>query len=312
MNLFHAIDDIQPKPYVATIGIFDGVHLAHRHILQYIRQKASEKKTESLLITLWPHPRFVLNKHTEGLYLLTTLEEKIQRVRNSGVDNLLIIPFTRGFANTPFSEFIEQMLVKQLHVEHLVVGYNHHFGRNREGNYENLQQLAVEIGLSIERMDPVYVRDKAVSSSMIRQLLLDGEVAQANLLLGSAYSFTGKVMEGRKLGRTIQFPTANLSIDDQYKLIPAIGVYAVRVRLEGNIFDGMMNIGRKPTLGNFDPIHIEVHLMNFTGDLYHQTLHIDMIDRIRDEQKFDSLDALREQLERDKIIVKEILSKQNR
>jgi riboflavin kinase/FMN adenylyltransferase len=285
---------------VATIGIFDGVHLAHRQIINRLIQKSQEYACESLLITLWPHPRYVLNKDATDLKLLTTLEEKLNLISTAGIENVLIIPFDNQFADTPFDKFIRRIVVDKLGVKHLVVGFNHQFGRDRQGNYESLSKLAHQNNFSLEQMPKIEIEEQRVSSSMIRQNILQGKIELANKMLGCEFMLTGKVVHGNKIGQTIGFPTANLEVTEVYKIVPANGVYAVTGRFEDKVLQGMMNIGTRPTVDKQGIRSIEVNFLNFDGDLYGQHISLNFFRRIRSEKKFASLDELTKQIQNDK------------
>lgn len=285
---------------VATIGIFDGVHLAHRQIIGRLSELSALKSCESLLVTLWPHPRYVLNKDADSLKLLTTLEEKLQLLEEAGLQNILLIPFDTQFASTPFDKFIKRILVDKLRVKHLVVGFNHQFGRDRQGNFESLSQLAEKSGFTIDQMPKVMVGEQRVSSSVIRQYISDGDISTANTLLGYEFILTGKVVHGNKVGRKLGFPTANLEVSELYKLIPADGVYAIEGYFENNYYPGMLNIGTRPTIDNRGIKGIEVNFFNFNGDLYNKHITLKFHKRIREERKFASTEQLTNQIHTDK------------
>jgi riboflavin kinase / FMN adenylyltransferase len=308
MKVFHDISELSAiKKPVATIGIFDGVHRAHGAIIDRLRQTASELSGESVIVTMWPHPRFVL-KGGGDIKLLTTLEEKIERIEKTGIDNLVILEFNQAFADTGFEEFVGETLVKKLGIIHLVVGYNHHFGRNREGNYERLQLLAKQFGFGLSQQDPIIIDDERVSSSNIRRLLLSGLVDKANENLGYPFFLKGEVVRGKGVGQQLGFPTANLSVSDTNKIIPGDGVYAVYTELEGRLYKGMMNIGCRPTVNeDCGESIMEVNLFDFSGDLYRKELKIFFIQRIRAEKKFDNLEALVTQISKDKELIKYFL-----
>jgi riboflavin kinase/FMN adenylyltransferase len=282
---------------VATIGIFDGVHRAHQVIIEKLNATAAAFSGESVIVTLWPHPRIVLQKEEQSLFLLNTMEEKIEQLDKAGVDNLVIIPFDEAFAGIGFLDFVRKILVDKLHIAHLVVGYNHHFGKNREGNFEKLKSGSEQFGFRLSQQGPVIIKGEKVSSSVIRHLLIGGDIVKANDLLGYYYTLSGKVVEGHRKGREIGFPTANIDVSYSLKLIPADGVYAVLIHLNKQKYKGMMNIGCRPTLNtNCYDRSLEVHIFGFNGDLYQQELRIEFIARIRNERKFDTLAALKEQL----------------
>jgi riboflavin kinase / FMN adenylyltransferase len=285
---------------VVTSGTFDGVHVGHQKILSRLLESARQSGGQSVVITYWPHPRLVLTpRHPHELRLLTTIEERIAGLAKFDLDYLLIIPFTKEFASLSPETYVQKILLHTLHTKKLVIGYDHHFGCNREGNFDFLQANAHRFGFTIEEIPRQDIDEVGVSSTKIRQALETGEVEQANRFLGHPYSLTGTVVEGDKLGRTIGYPTANLQVEEPFKLIPANGVYAVRVQEEGKSYGGMLNIGFRPTLGGTS-LSIEAHLFHFSGDLYGKLLEVAFVARLRDEQKFNGLEELKAQLARDK------------
>ncbi|MFW5699449.1 MAG: bifunctional riboflavin kinase/FAD synthetase [Bacteroidota bacterium] len=301
MKVHHDIHLFSAVNPAVTIGNFDGIHLAHKAIIERVKELATEHNGESVLVTLWPHPRLVLQHAPHELRFLTLLEEKIELIRQSGIDHLVILPFTREFAQVTYKEFITDYLLRQIKAQHIVVGFNHHFGKNREGTFGSLKKLADQMGFYAEQYPPLLVEGMQVSASEIRKLLMQGKVKKANLLLGYLYLITGKVTEGKRLGREMGFPTANVVVSNDNKLIPADGVYAVNVVFENKQHQGMMNIGTKPTVNELpDKKTIEVHLFEFGGNLYNKDITINFVDRIRDEKRFQSLEELRLQLVADK------------
>jgi riboflavin kinase/FMN adenylyltransferase len=288
------------KHTVATIGIFDGVHLAHQQIIQRLNELKGKHNTESLLVTLWPHPRYVLNKDADQLKLLSTLEEKVHRLEQSGLDNVLLIPFSKDFAKTPFDLFINQVLVEKLCVQHLVVGFNHHFGKDRQGSYDNLKEYGEKGGFTTERLSKVEVGEEGVSSSKIRDYVWQGNLEKVNNMLGYTFTVSGHVIHGNKVGRELGFPTANIEAPEIYKILPAEGVYAVEADIDGKTYQGMLNIGIRPTVDKRGVKVIEANFFNFTGNLYDKYLTLRFFKRIREEQKFDSLEQLKEQISVDR------------
>lgn len=284
---------------VVTSGTFDGVHVGHQKILQRVKERARLSSGQSVVITYWPHPRLVLFPEDNDLRLLSTIEERIEQLRSFGIDYLLIIPFTKEFSRLSSRTFIEEVLVKAIHTKVLVIGYDHRFGKNREGSFEHLKARSAQYGFEVEEIPRQDVDDIGVSSTKIRKSIESGDIPTANRYLGHTYSLTSTVVEGNKLGRTIGYPTANLALPSPHKLIPAHGVYAVWVRHAGQRLPAMMNIGIRPTV---DGTHLtlEVHLINFEGDLYGQTLTVEFVKMLRQEQKFTGLDALKAQLAKDK------------
>ncbi len=289
------------KNPVISIGIFDGVHRGHAAIFKQVRMRAKAMEGESVIVTFWPHPRLVLNQNSDDLKLLTTLEEKKTLIGSHGIDHLIIIPFTREFSLLPACGFIKQYLIDKTGLKHLVFGFDHHFGHKREGNFENLTTCARKYRFTMEQLGPVLKDDYLISSSAVRQALFNGNVKLASRLLAYPYSLQGKIIGGKQVGREIGYPTANIIPDNKYKMIPADGVYAVRVEVGWKFFAGMMNIGFRPTVNRErKDKSLEVHIIGFNENVYDRNINISFIDRIRDERQFSSLDKLREQLARDK------------
>lgn len=299
------------KNAVVTVGTFDGVHLGHQAIFKEMRRLADEVGGETVVVTFHPHPRQVLSIGTENLRFICTQEEKLAKFEAFGIDNVVVIPFTKEFAATPSDEFIRGYIIERLHPAVIVVGYDHHFGKNRMGDYEMLNGLGQQYGFRTVQVEAQDVDEVAVSSTKIRNFLWTGNVKAANALLGYPYSVTGTVVVGNKIGRTLGFPTANLDIPREYMMINNPGVYACRTDIDGKSYDAMANTGLRPTIGDRaeGDFIIEVNVFDFEGDLYGQTLRVEFIDRIRDEVKFSSLDTLKAQLHHDRDKAKIILQK---
>jgi riboflavin kinase / FMN adenylyltransferase len=300
MHIYHGIDDFQKPAYaVVTSGTFDGVHLGHQKILSRVKELAKEKGGETVLLTFWPHPRMVLQPEDTSLQLLNTFEEKSQLLREQGIDHLIRIPFTKEFSQLSSEEFVQKILVEKIGTKKLVIGYDHRFGKNREGSFEYLSAHANTYGFEVEEISRQDVEDIGVSSTQIRKALQEGNVHHATELLGKPYFLTGRVVKGDRLGRLLGFPTANLDIEYNYKLIPADGAYAVRVKHEEQWLKGMLNVGVRPTVGGKRRT-IEAHIFDFDRDIYGETLQISFIRPIRPEIKFPDLEALKAQLLKDK------------
>ena len=309
MKIYHGIEDFKPvKNAVVTSGTFDGVHLGHQQILQRLQEVARRIDGETVLITFWPHPRLVLFPDQQDLQLLNTFEEKAELLRNFGIEHLLRIPFTREFSRLSSTEFIRQILVDTIGTKKLVIGYDHRFGRNREGSFEHLVGHAHEYGFEVEEIPRQEVDNVVVSSTKIRHALLEGDMPLASELLGRPYSISGRVIRGQKIGRIMGFPTANIEIDNPHKLIPSHGVYAVRVKHEGEHLEGMMNIGFRPTVDG-KTLSLEVNIFNFHREIYGDTLTLDFIGRIRSEKPFPDIDSLKAQLILDKDAARRLLEK---
>jgi riboflavin kinase/FMN adenylyltransferase len=268
MKIYHSIDQFTPvKNPVVTSGTFDGVHLGHQKILEQIRRIADREKGETVLITFWPHPRHVLNDQKFTLKLLSTFEEKARLLENSGIDHLVRIEFTQEFSQLTSMEFIQQILIDKIRTHRLVIGYDHRFGKNREGSFEHLKANADRFGFKVEEIDKQEVDHIGVSSTRIRESLINGEVDTAANLLGRAYSLHGVVESGKNLGHKLGYPTANIRIAQPYKLIPADGTYAVHTVHGKKRYQGMLNIGFRPTIGGTERT-IEVHIFDFNQDIY--------------------------------------------
>ena len=300
MKIHRTLDTFDLDKTVMTIGTFDGVHQGHNKLLTTLKKRAKEIGGESVVMTFWPHPRLVLRPDDLSLSLLCTLEERIEMLTHTGVDHVVIYPFTKEFSQLSSAEFIEQVLVKELNVKHLVIGYDHAFGRNREGNYDYLKSCAENYGFTIEKVDALNVDTINVSSTKIRNALKDGNIKKANRYLNHPYYMTGKVVSGNRLGRKIGFPTLNLDTE-RFKLVPKDGVYAVRIVHNETTFGGMLNIGIRPTVE--DPRKtksIEVNVFDFEKEIYGEEVKVFFVKRVRDEIKFPSIDHLREQLMKDR------------
>ncbi|MBD1397599.1 bifunctional riboflavin kinase/FAD synthetase [Pontibacter sp. JH31] len=284
---------------VVTSGTFDGVHVGHQKILQRVKERARQSNGQSVVITYWPHPRLVLFPEDNDLKLLSTIEERIEQLRSFGIDYLLIIPFTKDFSRLSSRSFIADVLVKALHTKVLVIGYDHRFGKNREGSFEHLKARSAHYGFEVEEIPRQDVDDIGVSSTKIRRAIESGDIPTANRYLGHTYSLTSTVVEGNKLGRTIGYPTANLALPAPHKLIPANGVYAVWVKLENERLPGMMNIGTRPTVSG-SHLTLEVHILNFDRDIYGHTLTVEFVEMLRQEKKFEGLEYLKAQLAKDR------------
>lgn len=304
ISSFNQVD----KPIVTT-GTFDGVHFGHRKIIDRLNQIAQKFGGESVLLTFSPHPRMVLFPDDHGVQLLNTMEEKIHLLENAGIQHLIIQPFTIDFSRTSSVSFVRDIIVNQLNTYKLVIGYNHHFGRNREGSFEHLKEFAPLYGFEVEEIPVQLLDDVGVSSTKIRRALLNGNVQQANDYLGYNYSLNGTVVQGRKIGRTIGFPTLNIEVKEANKLIPKNGVYAVQMMHADKLIYGMMNIGNNPTISNDTSIKIEVHLFNFNYDLYNCDVEIQLLSFFRDEIQFNNLEELKTQLDQDKFHIKNLTQK---
>lgn len=308
MKVYRKIEDFVPiKNAVVTTGTFDGVHTGHRVIISRINQIAKEIGGESVIITFYPHPQLVLHPEEKNIFVLNTEEEKISLLENYGIDHLIIIPFTKEFAAISYLDFIKKILIDKLHVKRLVIGYDHHFGKERKGSLQHLVDYGSKYHFEVEEISAQKIGDTEVSSTKIRKALLAGDILTANNYLGYDYLLKGCVVKGDHIGTSIGFPTANLEIADSNKLIPVNGVYIVKVKFENKIYGGMMNIGMRPTV-NGKKLAIEVNIFNFDKNIYSEFLNVYIIERLRDEIKFSGIGQLKEQLLVDKETAEKILS----
>ena len=298
MKIKSAADYDQIKDSVVTIGTFDGVHLGHQKIIKRLVAIAHAEQLQALVLTFFPHPRMVVQKDT-SIKLINTIDEKADLIQDLGVDHLVIKAFTKDFSRLTSLEYVRDVLVNKLHVKHIIVGYDHHFGRNRTANIKDLKEFGAFYGFKVTEITAQEVGDVAVSSTKIRSALAEGSIKVANQFLGYNFMLNGTVVKGKGLGNTIQFPTANLQIEESYKLIPKKGVYLVQSIIDAKLVYGMLNIGTNPTVSDANEISVEVFFFDFNLTLYGTALNIQFLDRIRDEIKFSGLKALKVQLEQD-------------
>lgn len=286
-----------------TLGMYDGVHIGHESIIKKLIQIADEVDGESTLLTFEPHPRVVLSNENVDLQLLTPLDEKIKLLEKAGLRNLVLHPFTKEFSQLSSEEFVRDLLVKKMGVHTIIIGHDHHFGKNREGNFEQLQKLSKELDFNLIKIEEVKNNYLLISSTQIRNALFEGNAGFAHKGLGRFYSLSGKVIHGDKLGRTLGFPTANLELP-QYKLIPKDGVYFVKTHVNNQIYKGLLSIGNRPTVTNSNEKRVEVFILDFNEEIYGETICVELIEFIRDDKKFDSLNELIEQMNLDKEFAK--------
>lgn len=282
---------------VVTIGTFDGVHIGHKKIIERLIESARKNNLESVILTFFPHPRMVLQQDSD-IKLINTIDERIQILEKTGLDNLVIHPFTKEFSRLSAGEYVQQMLIYCLKVKHVIIGYDHRFGRNRNSNITDLASYGVQNDFTVEEISKQDLDDVAVSSTKIRKALFDGNITKANAYLGYCFMLTGKVVKGKRLGRKLNYPTANLHIEEDYKLIPKNGVYIVKSFIDSKTYFGMMNIGTNPTV-NGTKQTIETHFFDTSFNLYDKKIQIQMIKRIRDEKKFNSLEQLQDAMQQD-------------
>ena len=300
MKIYQSISDFFcNKKTIITIGTFDGVHIGHKKILEKISQHSNQNKFESIVLTFFPHPRIVLQTGLD-MKQLNTINEKVSLIRNVGVDNLVIHPFDKAFSELTAEDFVKQVLVDKFNIHKIIIGHDHRFGKNRTANINDLISFGKKYDFEVEQITAEEIEEVAISSTKIRNALLEGNIKLANQYLGYNYTINGIVIKGNQLGRTIGFPTANIEIKEDYKLIPLNGVYIVKALINNQIVFGMMNIGTKPTVGGTSQ-SIEVHFFDFNDDIYDKTIEISFLERIRDEQKFESIELLKKQLSEDKL-----------
>ena len=291
---------------IVTSGTFDGVHIGHQKILNGISEQAKDCGGKSVVLTFWPHPRFIINPNEKGLKLLSTFEEKSKLIEESNIDYLVKLAFTKEFSKLSSEQFIRQILIEKIGTQKLVIGYDHHFGKNREGSFDYLKSNTKKFGFEVQEIPRLDVDHIGVSSTKIRNALAYGKVEVASEFLGRPYELTGIVEHGKKLGTQIGFPTANIEVKEAYKLIPGNGVYAVKVTVGHQVHSGMMNIGFRPTVGG-NSQKMEVNIFDFSGDLYNKSISVSFVNRIRDEKKFESISDLKIQLASDQIAAKAFL-----
>lgn len=299
MKVYHGLDEFTKLDFaVVTSGTFDGVHFGHQRILQRLDEITRKNAGESVLLTYWPHPRLVLYPDQE-LFLLSSIEEKVELLSRKHVDHLIIIPFTEQFSGLSSEAFIKDILVDKIGTRKLVIGYDHKFGKNRSGSFDELKKDGPVYGFEVEEIPKQMIENNGVSSTKIRKALIAGNIDIANEYLGRPFCIHGKVIEGDKIGRTLDFPTANIDVIFKHKLIPAEGIYAVKVNIRNENFKGMLNIGFRPTFGGTQK-RVEVNIFNFDQDIYGEEIMVEFYHKIRSEVKFQNVGALKDQLHSDK------------
>ncbi|HEY9115182.1 MAG TPA: bifunctional riboflavin kinase/FAD synthetase [Bacteroidales bacterium] len=300
MKVYENIDAFPDvKNPVLTIGTFDGVHIGHQAIFNKMKEEAAKIGGETVVITFYPHPRIVLGLDNSQLRFINRQNKKIELLKKSGIDHLIVIKFTKEFSLKSSEEFFKDLVIDIIKPAIVVIGYDHHFGKNREGNFDLLEKYSEKYNFKLIQVPAQSIDEITVSSSKIRKLLEAGNVKEANRLLGYVYSITGKVVKGKSIGKDIGFPTANIETGDEYKLIAAVGVYACLIEYKGKVYKGMSNIGFRPTIDH-GALTIEVNIFDFDQQIYDEEITIFFVERLRNEKKFESLDALVEQLHKDK------------
>ena len=308
MKIFNNIQSYSSeKESILTIGTFDGVHIGHNKILTKLVEESKKNNLSSLIMTFFPHPRIVLQK-SEEIKMIDTMDEKIHLFEKTGVDNLIIQPFDENFSKIRAKEFVEEILVKKLKIKHIIIGYDHRFGKDREASVEDLKKFGLNFMFTVEEIAAQEIHSIAISSTKIRNAILKGEIKKCNEYLGRNFMLTGKVVHGDGLGKKINFPTANIQIKEPYKIIPKNGVYLAKTIFNSNIYFGMMNIGVRPTIGGKNK-SLEIYFFNFKDNIYDKTISIEIINKIRDEEKFSSIDELKTQLKKDEQFCLKLINK---
>lgn len=308
MKIYNSIEEFIPKFKVAlTLGTFDGVHIGHQSIIEKLNEVAEKIDGESVLMTFYPHPRHVLHPNNQKLKLLSTIEERSEMLKEYGLRHFIIQEFTKKFSQLKSENFVKEILVDKLCVKKLIIGYDHHFGRNREGNYEKLLRLSNLYSYEVEKIDPLNYMGSSVSSTKIRKKIHENKFKEVRKLLGRYFSFSGKIIEGKKMGKKIGYPTANIIVENVNKLMPNDGVYAVYIKVNSKDYMGMMNIGYNPTF-NSSKKSVEVHILDFNEDIYGIDVKVSIVEKIRKEKKFLSVEDLKKNLDIDKKKVRQLLS----
>ena len=308
MKIYRSIEAYnEDKRSVVTIGTFDGIHLGHQKILSRLINSSKNKDLNSVVLTFFPHPRIILNKYNE-VKMIDTLDEKIIHLNEIGIDTLIIHPFDKKFSLLSANQFIKDFLVEKLKIKHIIIGYDHRFGKGREASVTDLKNYASDYDFTVEEIKAQEIEKITVSSTKIRNSINEGDIKTTEKYLGRYFNLTGKVVKGDGLGKKINYPTANIFIEETYKIIPKDGVYLIETIIKDKLFNGMMNIGHRPTIGT-NIKSIEVHLFNFNEDIYNQVISVKMISKIREEKKFSSIQALQEQLVKDENYCLKLINK---
>ena len=298
MKIYKSIDEYnESKSSVVTIGTFDGVHKGHQKIFKKVINASKQSNLSSVVLSFFPHPRIILNKYND-IKMIDTLDEKINHLEKIGINHLIIHPFDKKFSLLSADQFIKEYLVEKLQLKHIVIGYDHRFGKGREASVKDLKEYSREFNFVVDEIDAQEIEKISISSTKIRNSINAGDLKTTKTYLGRFFNLTGKVVKGDGLGKQINYPTANISIEEDYKIIPKDGVYYIKTKIDNKLFNGMMNIGHRPTIGSKEK-SIEVYLFNFDRDIYDKIISIDVVEKIRDEKKFSSIEALKKQLAKD-------------
>ena len=298
MKIYRSINEYnEDKRSVVTIGTFDGLHHGHQKIFKRVINSSKNKNLSSVVLTFFPHPRIILNKYND-IKMIDTLDEKILHINKIGIDSLIIHPFDKNFSLLSANQFIKDYLVEKLKMKHIIIGYDHRFGKGREASVTDLKNYASDYDFTVEEIQAQEIEKIAISSTKVRNSINNGDLKTTEKYLGRYFNLTGKVIKGDGLGKKIMYPTANIFIKEKYKIIPKDGVYLIKTFIKNKLYNGMMNIGHRPTIGANEK-SLEVHLFNFNKDLYGEQISVDIISKIRDEKKFSSIEALKDQLVKD-------------
>jgi len=308
LKVYRKIEEFKNiKNPIVTVGTFDGVHLGHQKIIAKLKEIAKQKGGETVLLTFFPHPRLVIFPNDNELKLINTLDEKIELLKQFGLDHLIILPFDKTFSRISPTAYVRDFLVNKINVKNLVIGYDHRFGRNREGDLELLTELSPIYDFELEEITAQEIAEIKVSSTKIREALLSGDIITATKYLQHSFTINGSITKGKKIGRTIGFPTANIKIEESYKIIPQDGAYVIKATIDGIVYDGMLNIGKRPTVDDSQQKTIEAYLFELDHDVYDKKIKVSFIKKLRDEKKYNSIEELKQQLTKDKIASELIL-----
>ena len=308
MKIYKSINEYnESKNSIVTIGTFDGIHKGHQKIFNKVINASKQNNLSSVVLTFFPHPRIILNKYND-IKMIDTLDEKIDHLKKIGIDHLIIHPFDKKFSLLSAEQFIKEYLVEKLKLKHIIIGYDHRFGKGREASVSDLKEYSREFNFVVDEIDAQEVEKIAISSTKIRNSINEGDLKTTRTYLGRFFSLTGKVVKGDGLGKQINYPTANISIEEDYKIIPKDGVYYIKTRIDNKLYNGMMNIGHRPTIGTKEK-SIEVNLFNFDIDIYDKIISVDVVEKIRDEKKFSSIEDLKTQLSKDEEYCLKLINK---
>ena len=308
MKIYKSINEYnESKNSIVTIGTFDGIHKGHQKIFNKVINASKQNNLTSVVLTFFPHPRIILNKYND-IKMIDTLDEKIDHLKKIGIDHLIIHPFDKKFSLLSAEQFIKEYLVEKLKLKHIIIGYDHRFGKGREASVSDLKEYSREFNFVVDEIDAQEVEKIAISSTKIRNSINEGDLKTTRTYLGRFFSLTGKVVKGDGLGKQINYPTANISIEEDYKIIPKDGVYYIKTRIDNKLYNGMMNIGHRPTIGTKEK-SIEVNLFNFDIDIYDKIISVDVVEKIRDEKKFSSIEDLKTQLSKDEEYCLKLINK---